>query len=633
MADLMGTFRDGAEFREQSRLLEHGLHLVDQGQPTEAVAHFRAVAHRWPHCVDAHFYLGTVLGRLGDRDAAVAALRSAIALNPGHAGAHMNLGTVLRDSGRRGEAVGAYRQAIIAEPENVEAYLRLAAVIGESDFTILDADTETLLLALIAHPNVGAAAIAPALWRAARAQPEVARLLEGKWRLGGAVDALARCRLTLALLQLEVVCDVDFERMLTELRRAMLGAAEAGPLPQGALAVGAALAAQCFLNEYVFYETEAEAAAVAHLQANVTAGLDDMTVDPALVALLGAYRPLHRLPGADRLTGRLWPAELAALIRLQVEEPLEELRIAEGIRTLTPIVDRTSQAVRGQYEENPFPRWTRINLPVHRRAPEALVSALPSRPEVTFGPGRVSVLVAGCGTGLHPIMTATEYRDVDVLAVDFSRASLAVAIRQTRAHGVTGIDYAQADILELGGIGRTFDVIEAVGVLHHLEDPVAGWRVLASLLQPKGVMYVALYSELGRRQLAPARAYIAERGYSATIADIRRFRRDILAHRPGHPLSACYFQQGFFTASHCRDLLFHVQEHRFTLPKIGATLDQLGLRFLGFSLPQSAIADEYRSNFPEDEAMTSLDNWNRLETRHPALFGRMYKFWVMKKDA
>jgi hypothetical protein len=32
----------------------------------------------------------------------------------------------------------------------------------------------------------------------------------------------------------------------------------------------------------------------------------------------------------------------------------------------------------------------------------------------------------------------------------------------------------------------------------------------------------------------------------------------------------------------CRDLLFHVQEHRFSLPQIGATLEELGLDFVGF---------------------------------------------------
>jgi hypothetical protein len=69
-----------------------------------------------------------------------------------------------------------------------------------------------------------------------------------------------------------------------------------------------------------------------------------------------------------------------------------------------------------------------------------------------------------------------------VLAIDLSAASLGYAKARTGALGVTNIDYAQADILQLGATGRTFDMIQSAGVLHHLADPWAGWRVLLSLL-------------------------------------------------------------------------------------------------------------------------------------------------------
>ena len=58
---------------------------------------------------------------------------------------------------------------------------------------------------------------------------------------------------------------------------------------------------------------------------------------------------------------------------------------------------------------------------------------------------------------------------------------------------------AQADILKLGGIGRSFDIIESNGVLHHLADPFAGWRVLVALLRPRGLMNIGLYSKAARR--------------------------------------------------------------------------------------------------------------------------------------
>ena len=100
-----------------------------------------------------------------------------------------------------------------------------------------------------------------------------------------------------------------------------------------------------------------------------------------------------------------------------------------------------------------------------------------------------------------------------MLAVDLSLTSLCFAQRQTRALGLTNIDYAQADILRLPSIGRMFDMIDATGVLHHLADPFAGWRALLSMLRPGGLMSLGLYSEIARRDIVYTRDFIAERGY------------------------------------------------------------------------------------------------------------------------
>ena len=100
-----------------------------------------------------------------------------------------------------------------------------------------------------------------------------------------------------------------------------------------------------------------------------------------------------------------------------------------------------------------------------------------------------------------------------MLAIDLSaREPRLCEGAHRRARRSTNIDYAQADILQLGAIGRTFDLIQSAGVLHHLADPWAGWRVLLSLLRPGGVMRIGLYSETARRGVVAARAFIAQRG-------------------------------------------------------------------------------------------------------------------------
>ena len=71
--------------------------------------------------------------------------------------------------------------------------------------------------------------------------------------------------------------------------------------------------------------------------------------------------------------------------------------------------------------------------------------------------------------------------------------------RKAHELGLANIEHAQADILKLDSLDRRFDVIETAGVLHHLADPAAGWRLLLSLLRPNGLMFVGLYSALARR--------------------------------------------------------------------------------------------------------------------------------------
>src|SRR5262249_35925705 len=152
------------------------------------------------------------------------------------------------------------------------------------------------------------------------------------------------------------------------------------------------------------------------------------------------------------------------------------------------------------------PRWAGLPL---RAAPDTVAGALralfPSLPATAAPREGCDVLVAGCGTGHCAIEAAQRYRGARVLAVDLSLTGLAYAKRKTQELGIASIDYAQADITRVGALARTFDVIEAGGVLHHLDDPFAGWRVLLTLLRPGGFMYLGLYSALGRAHIVAVR--------------------------------------------------------------------------------------------------------------------------------
>jgi SAM-dependent methyltransferase len=267
-------------------------------------------------------------------------------------------------------------------------------------------------------------------------------------------------------------------------------------------------------------------------------------------------------------------------------------------------------------------RPTTFDVYLHRQLPLADLPDL-GKPE------GVEILIAGCGTGQHSIETTQRLVGVDTLAVDLSLTSLCYAQRKSRALGLTRLQYAQADIMQLGAIGKTFDLIEAGGVLHHLADPLAGWRVLISLLRPGGFMRVALYSNLARSHLAEARAFIAAGGYGSSADDIRRFRQDLMRTGSETAAKIASEHRDFFSTSECRDLLFHRQEHCFTLPQISAFLAEDGLEFLGFEL-EGSVLQQFRRRFPDDRALTDLDLWNTFEAENPDTFIGMYQFFVQR---
>jgi 2-polyprenyl-3-methyl-5-hydroxy-6-metoxy-1,4-benzoquinol methylase len=313
-----------------------------------------------------------------------------------------------------------------------------------------------------------------------------------------------------------------------------------------------------------------------------------------------------------------------------VVEPRLEQQIRSCIPALTVIEDRVSRAVQEQYEQNPYPRWVKA-APIGRAmtVDEYLGSKFAPAGFRPLGKQEIDVLIAGCGSGQHSTLLAQQFSGAQILAIDLSRASLAYAVRKTQALGLNNLSYAQADILKLGSLGRTFDVIDSSGVLHHLADPLAGWRVLLSLLRPNGVMRLGLYSALGRQDIEAVRQYVRGQGFGSTPADIRSARRHLATFPEGTPQKTISEASDFFSLSECRDLLFHVQERSFTLPEIKEFLSCEGLTFLGFETG-GAVSRLYAQKFPADAAMADLARWHPVEVENPRAFFNMYQFWVQK---
>jgi len=582
-----------------------------------------------------HANLSEAAWQSGDAAEALEAALHAVKVDRRSARSHLALANAYRNLGQGTFAIAAYRQALECAPDSYEAQAGYAACCSEFGLSELTPADEALLARALTdgwtRSNKLVQGIVPALKR----DPRIASLLEaaaapdGDARIAGALAegrvaaALAR-PLVMKSMQCAPIADPSIERFFLCLRRACLAAASTGPaLAADELEVLAALAEMSFLCDYALPESEGERLAVDRLRTLVEVGGDDR---PDRIAALAAYRPLARIASPERFAEAELPVRLDGLLRLQVHEPAADLRRIESIPRLTPIAAGTSAEVRAMYEESPYPRWAGVNM---------RPSAVPLRTYLRrmFGnlplPDAGDILVAGCGTGQESIELAMKCRSGGerILAVDLSLPSLAYAIRRSEALNLTNIRYAQADITLLDRLDERFAMITSNGVLHHLADPIHGWRTLAGLLRPRGLMQISLYSEIGRRAIVAAREMIAARGWTSTPEDMRAAREAILGLPAEHPARSVSEMVDFYSLNMCRDLLFHVQEHRFTLPALAETIDGLGLRFLGFETHRSTRT-RYSLRFPDDPSLTSLRNWDIFEHENPDTFGSMYQFWV-----
>ena len=238
-----------------------------------------------------------------------------------------------------------------------------------------------------------------------------------------------------------------------------------------------------------------------------------------------------------------------------------------------------------------------------------------------------NILIAGCGTGQHSIGTAARFKGSNVLAIDLSLSSLSYAKRKTEELGIQNIDYMQADILDVGKLDRQFDIVESAGVLHHMDDPVAGWRVLTDCLKTGGLMKVGLYSELARQNIVKMRQEISKAGIGSSDAAMKSFRTTVMTSDQKHHQKILN-SGDFYSLSTLKDLLFHVQEHRFTIPQIQDCLSELGLEFCGFEAGKTVTHFKLTNTGAGDPY--DLDRWQAYEEANPDAFARMYQFWCQK---
>jgi SAM-dependent methyltransferase len=578
----------------------------------------------------------------------------------------MALGTREFEAGRLLRARQFFEKAHRTEPRNAAPLVKLARTqerIGEIDAAIAnltravklkpddEAATRSLsrivrifrlddysdldpvgLKAALAAPNVDRQRLSEVAMAYLRdAQGLVAQTDPSALVVKRTADVLAEPLLHRALAS-GVNKSIDVEWLLTGLRRALLLETPAERfIDRDLFAFAIALAQQCQLNDHVFAATPEEDERLAALDIDWPA-IKDGDADAGRVLLLHLLYAPAREVAAPHLAPadcqKLRPKALGEMLKPLLEAEIQRAQLAETIPAFGAIEDATSQKVAAQYQTSPYPRWTSLHMPARGRAKRMLSRFFPDA-RLGFMDGPFEALIAGAGTGEHAIASATSYGpSAKVTAIDLSRPSLAYGKWMAQRLGVDNLTFAQADILNLPKDIGPYHVIEAIGVLHHMADPLAGWRALLDRLAPGGLMVVGLYSKVSRANLGQVRAHPAYPGPGCTNAEARAFRAALIEDRTDETL---FDSQDFYTLNEFRDLALHPQEMRFLLDDIGEFLHAHKLRFAGFALPGLVIR-RFLERFPDTPWPGRLEDWATFEKEHPRTFDGMYTFWCAPAD-
>lgn len=605
-----------------------------KGANKEAISLLNKALKVNPNNINCYNLKGYLSAITNDFESAEDCYVNALKINPNLANVQKNLGMIYINKQKYASAIDCFSKAVLIDPDNLTYKQLFSSISADYNFSEFDENTKKVIELCLSEENITHKFLETNWINLLHNHPDFSILREidihkpfadfAKNSDTSILISILNNSYFLRGLGRFYLTSLHYEKILTKIREYLLLSIEDNKKDcfsldscTKLLPFIQSLAIQCWSNEYVYSVSDDEENIADELKKELETK-DNLTAEDILkISILGCYEPLYKLKNVDTIIQCLKEDKTEVtknLIRDQIENPLKEIKIKSKIPVHGKIENNISQNVKEQYEENPYPRWKSINT-------NGLADQIDKE--------RKEILIAGCGTGQEPAAMKQLYPNANFTCVDLSRSSLAYAIRQCSDLNILeNLDFIQADILQLDSLDKKFDLVISSGVLHHMEDPEAGLKVLQSLLKQKGIMHISLYSETARPHVVAARKYIKKESIGDSPKDIRNMREIIMNH-PDEMIQKCMSAGDFFTMSQCRDLIFHVQEHRFTIPKIKKMLERHSLSFLGFfSLTQHEIQQFYE-RFSSIDAHQNLDNWEQLEREKPEMFmNKMYKFKI-----
>ena len=203
----------------------------------------------------------------------------------------------------------------------------------------------------------------------------------------------------------------------------------------------------------------------------------------------------------------------------------------------------------------------------------------------------IRILDAGCGSGVGTEYLVHLNPQAQVVGIDLSAGTLEVAKKRCQSSGADRVEFHHLSIYDVEQIPGEFDLINCVGVLHHLPDPIRGIQALAKKLAPGGLMHIFVYGELGRWEIQLMQKAIAllQGNKRGDYRDGVQVGRQIFASLPENNRIVKREKERWAMENQrdeCfADMYVHPQETDYNIDTLFALIEASGLDFVGFSNP------------------------------------------------